>query len=127
MTVWIWRDAERGSRRARRVAPTAPQVVLATLILIAPALLLAIAYASPPDPAWIPGIYDDADYDDVVVQITSGTANVAALPPLPPGPELSLAESVPSLVEPVVAGSSPSAIHSRAPPFRIRVRSTTSS
>jgi hypothetical protein len=127
MIVWIWRDPERASRRARRVAPTASQAALAILILIAPALLLAIAYASPPDPAWIPGIYDDADHDDVVVQITSGTANVAALPPLPSGVELSLAERVPPLVEPVVAGSSPSAIHSRAPPFRIRTRSTTSS
>jgi hypothetical protein len=29
-------------------------------------LSVALAYASPPDPSWIPGIYDDRDYDDVV-------------------------------------------------------------
>jgi hypothetical protein len=32
--------------------------------------LTALAYASPPDPSWIPGIYDGADYDDVVVMLT---------------------------------------------------------
>src|SRR5262252_440746 len=39
---------------------TFPSLVV-TLILIAP-----IAFASPPDPSWIAGIYDDADGDDVV-------------------------------------------------------------
>jgi len=28
--------------------------------------LSSLAYASPPDPTWIPGVYDDADFDDVV-------------------------------------------------------------
>jgi len=28
-----------------------------------------LASASPPDPVWIPGIYDLADYDDVVVAL----------------------------------------------------------
>jgi len=46
--------------------------------LIFPLLLLAalpvMAYASPPDPSWIGGMYDDADFDDVVVLVTSGTA-----------------------------------------------------
>jgi hypothetical protein len=30
-----------------------------------------IAYADPPDPTWIPGFWDDADYDDVIVRVTS--------------------------------------------------------
>ena len=34
---------------------------------------VAIAYASPPDPVWISGIYDDRDADDVVVMLTNGT------------------------------------------------------
>jgi len=126
MTVWIWRDPERVTTKVCRATPTPPQIALAFLILIAPALLMAIAYASPPDPAWIPGIYDDADYDDVVVQVTSGTGNVAALPPVPPAPELSLVERVPPFVEPVIPALSPSVIHSRAPPFRHLVESTTS-
>lgn len=28
--------------------------------------LPAMAAASPPDPLWLPGLYDSADYDDVV-------------------------------------------------------------
>lgn len=33
--------------------------------------LTPLAYASPPDPSWIRGLYDDADFDDVVVLLTS--------------------------------------------------------
>src|SRR5215510_3052428 len=36
------------------------------------AVLVAFAYASPPDPSWIPGIYDYHDYDDVVGMVTDG-------------------------------------------------------
>jgi hypothetical protein len=38
------------------------------------AVSVAIAYASPPDPSWISGIYDDQDYDDVVGMVTDGTS-----------------------------------------------------
>ena len=34
---------------------------------------LPLAYASPPDPTWIPGLYDNADYDDVVGLVTDQT------------------------------------------------------
>jgi hypothetical protein len=36
-------------------------------------VLVPLAHASPPDPTWIPGLYDDADYDDVVGLVTDGT------------------------------------------------------
>ena len=36
-------------------------------------LSVVLTYASPPDPLWIPGIYDDHDYDDVVGMVTDGT------------------------------------------------------
>jgi hypothetical protein len=36
--------------------------------------LTALAQASPPDPTWIAGIYDDDDLDDVVVSLTGGSA-----------------------------------------------------
>lgn len=42
-------------------------VLLASLIGPSPR-----AHASPPDPVWVPGFYDDADRDDVVVFLTSG-------------------------------------------------------
>jgi len=31
--------------------------------------LRAMAAASPPDPLWLPGVYDDADFDDVVLAV----------------------------------------------------------
>jgi hypothetical protein len=43
-----------------------------TLVLLALILSLrALAYASPPDQTWIAGFYDDDDYDDVVLLVTS--------------------------------------------------------
>jgi hypothetical protein len=70
------------ARRAR--------VALALLLLLGLSGLTPLAYASPPDPSWVRGIYDDADYDDVVVLITSAAAvtapvlvvDIRLLPPL---------------------------------------------
>lgn len=42
-----------------------------------------LAYASPPDPSWIHGIYDDRDYDDIVAMVTGGAGvNNAEVPQL---------------------------------------------
>ena len=49
---------------------------LIILILAALATTSSLAYASPPDSSWIPGIYDDADFDDVVELATSETSLV---------------------------------------------------
>jgi len=38
--------------------------------------LTALADASPPDPSWMSGVYDDNDFDDVVGFITSGASLV---------------------------------------------------
>ena len=65
-------------------------IVVALLLLLPVSGLTPLAYASPPDPSWIQGIYDDADYDDVVVLITSASAvtapvlvvDIRLLPPL---------------------------------------------
>jgi len=46
------------------------------LALTLTSALPALAQASPPDPSWIPGIYDDADFDDVVTRVVSGTGSV---------------------------------------------------
>ena len=35
-----------------------------------------LAYSDPPDPTWIAGFWDDADYDDVINRVTS-TASTA--------------------------------------------------
>jgi hypothetical protein len=45
------------------------------LLLVGVALALtSLAYASPPDPTWVGGFWDDGDFDDVVIAITSATA-----------------------------------------------------
>src|SRR5438309_7500053 len=40
--------------------------LVAAVLALAPA-----AHATPPDQSWIPGLYDNADFDDVVLLITS--------------------------------------------------------
>jgi hypothetical protein len=86
------------------------------LLLIGLAALPALAYASPPDPSWIPGIYDDADYDDVVWLATSAAGDIA--PALPADVEANppLVGSAPRLVQTEPHGPALSAVHSRAPP-----------
>jgi hypothetical protein len=54
-------------------------LVLAALL---PALvvLTPLAYASPPDPVWISGFFDEGDHDDVVVLVVSTGAAVDQSP-----------------------------------------------
>jgi hypothetical protein len=44
-------------------------VVVVTLVAVL--CLVPVAHGSPPDPTWIAGLYDNADFDDVVFLITS--------------------------------------------------------
>jgi len=51
------------------------------LVLVLVALMLTLtgmAYATPPDPTWIAGLYDDDDFDNVVDYITSISHSVVA-------------------------------------------------
>ena len=93
----------------------APRVLLVALITIAPLTLVTLAHASPPDPSWVQGIYDDADHDDVVIFLTSEAGEVrAATPPhLPIRVAAGHVASPPERVGPVVAVP---ATRSRAPP-----------
>jgi hypothetical protein len=54
--------------------------LLAFLLLAGMVGLVSLAYASPPDPLRESGIYDDADLDDVVIELVTLTAIPA--PPL---------------------------------------------
>ena len=58
--------------------------ILGLLVLagLLPALVLLtpLAYASPPDPAWISGFFDDGDHDDVVVLVTSAGGAIDPFP-----------------------------------------------
>jgi hypothetical protein len=75
-----------------------------TLLLVALIGGLApVAYASPPDPSWVRGMYDDADFDDVVGLITGGAGLVQALLPADLRPDsILLIALVPSRNHPVV-------------------------
>src|SRR5258705_10487621 len=52
---------------------------LVLVLLASCGTLPLLAHASPPDPTWLPGIYDNADYDDVIGLLTD-TAAVCELP-----------------------------------------------
>src|SRR5262249_39787178 len=45
--------------------------LLVPLLLFSLSTFRALACASSPDPLWVPGVYDDADYDDVILTIGS--------------------------------------------------------
>ncbi len=51
--------------------------LVAALLLGTVAMLVPLAYAAPPDPTWIDGVWDDADQDDVVSLITSHAGTTA--------------------------------------------------
>jgi hypothetical protein len=86
------------------------------VLLVAISAVTPLAYASPPDPSWVSGIYDDADFDDVVVFVTSGAgvvepflqSDIRGVPPLA-GHTLQPAEDV----VPILSRSS---LRPRAPP-----------
>src|SRR5215468_3237905 len=64
-------------RRAR------PLVLLLLACLVS---LTPLAYASPPDPTWTDGFYDDDDGDDVVVSLSWAAWAVGAPPPAADAP-----------------------------------------
>ena len=54
--------------------------LLIVLLLLAPVALPGLAHASPPDPTWIHGIYDDDDGDSVVTLIARLTPTPERMP-----------------------------------------------
>ena len=79
--------------------------------------LTPLAYAAPPDQTWIPGLYDNADYDDVVLFVTSGAELVEKpSPPHDPGLILTVVELVPLDDQSCPAALAPSTHSARAPP-----------
>ena len=82
-----------GSCPRRQLLPPGPshstrRAITASLpIVLALILLPAIAFASPPDPSWVAGIFDGADGDDVVSLVyETSAAHAAALSHLGPLP-----------------------------------------
>lgn len=88
------------------------------LLLVLASLLIALvpaAYASPPDPTWISGYWDDGDFDNAVTFIVSACATTvvpvtSASPRLTPVPGVETSEWNPYPTPPRAAASP------RAPP-----------
>src|SRR5262249_2756213 len=78
--------------------------------------LSVLAYASPPDPSWVRGVYDDADSDDVFCLILPNTWLVDDSAPVQAPPDfVSLSGELPP-DDLSVAPFSLSAVQPRAPP-----------
>src|SRR5580765_5579474 len=60
-----------GTRRSIRWACT----LIAWSSVALQAVLVPRAHASPPDPTYLAGIWDNADYDDIVILVTSSTGS----------------------------------------------------
>jgi hypothetical protein len=79
-------------------------------------VLTPLAYTSPPDPSWIRGVYDDADFDDVVVLLTSSAGIMGPFILSDLRPVLTVAAPlIPAEQESAITGPL-SANPSRAPP-----------
>jgi len=63
--------------RRPHVGPAALALLLCVLI----SSLSVLAYASPPDPSWARGVYDGADFDDVVCLIIANAGSYTMPPP----------------------------------------------
>jgi hypothetical protein len=47
------------------------RALIACILVVVLFNIVPLAHSSPPDSTWIAGIYDDADYDDIVGLVTS--------------------------------------------------------
>jgi hypothetical protein len=78
--------------------------------------LVPLAYASPPDPTYLAGIWDNADYDDVVVLVTlslGSTDTLKTSDPVRPFMDIPLVLPMEKNLSPTACLSPPSP---RAPP-----------
>ncbi|HKW95442.1 MAG TPA: hypothetical protein VJX92_26385 [Methylomirabilota bacterium] len=92
--------------------------VVATWLLVGLMVVLApMAWASPVDPSWIKGWYDDADFDDVITFLTSGTVAIPALPIAELLPILASVPAESALDERLGASTPVSSYSPRAPPL----------
>ena len=89
---------------------------LAVLLLSAVVTLTPLAYATPPDPAWIPGFWDDADHDDLIFRITSDVGAIEPHPASDGGPVRAVVDAVPQTDERLDRSRAHSSPLTRAPP-----------
>ena len=88
--------------------------VLAALLVASIAALPAMAHASPPDPVWIRGLYDDGDQDDLISFVAWAIGVTVA--PLDADSTLGPVGALLPVQSWAPASSAPPATRSRAPP-----------
>jgi hypothetical protein len=90
---------------------------LVLLLLVCLVTLTPLAFASPPDPTWMDGFFDDLDFDDVVVSLlwAAWAVEVDLLASLTPAPVS--VHLVQSGEQPVRSTKVLSAFLGRAPPL----------
>jgi len=91
-----------------------PSLAIVLCILISS--LSVLAYASPPDPSWVRGIYDDADFDDVICLIAANAGLIADTAWAKGCPDFALIWAHVLLDDTLVAPFSLGSSKSRAPP-----------
>jgi len=78
--------------------------------------LTTLALASPPDPAWIAGFWDDGDYDDVIVLAICSVGAVDPHPVSDPCRDRPTVDVILPVDEASVPAPTRSAHQTRAPP-----------
>ena len=91
---------------------------LVWLLLSLMVILTPMAWASPPDPTWITGIYDVRDFDDVVSYLTGDMVGVPAPPVVYQFEFLTCAPANPTFAQRLGLYSL-SSYSPRAPPLRV--------
>jgi hypothetical protein len=91
------------------------QLSVAALVAVLTALV-PLAHASPPDQTWLGGLYDNGDYDDVVLSITSTTVTAETTPPSTLGFTRIVGSALPAYRHPAPATRASAPQHPRAPP-----------
>jgi hypothetical protein len=98
--------------RSRRLGSAFLALLLAGIV----GILTPIAQASPPDPSWIRGMYDDNDFDDVVALITSGSGLVSDIHRIELRPDRVAIAAILPLDEGLVPSLSFASVRPRGPP-----------
>ena len=89
---------------------------LLPLLVAILALPTSLAFASPPDPTWIQGVYDEADFDNIVDLISSSAGVVDPLPVEDRGVTPLAIAVLPEMYERALSMEASALIRPRAPP-----------
>jgi hypothetical protein len=95
-----------------RFRPLLVLLVVGVMVALTP-----LAQASPPDSTWIGGFYDNADYDDVVIALTSTVGVSDGVPVVDLGPAAEVINAVCPSEPAYPARAFRSPYHLRAPPL----------